>query len=1139
MGSLSDGRLIATAFITASTVWTSVACATPLHIAGLSVVPHGPTVATEMRYTRERGPTDGGRVQVFLRNDGPEAAKLSAATEITVGGATADELLRLGTWAWHDLPSAWPDEPLVLPPGALTVWSFNAAGGGEGVGTTTDLSVAGQPPLPLAIEAPDAWLSTVTFLRRAAAADHSVESVHPDTLVLHVTNAAEVAWTISACRLWTPQPGGSHRALKAGPWLERPAMFPADGRIAVGDQGGLVAEVRDLPLSFAAVELQLRSDDGAERTLWGHVRVKCERFVIGGGWLDGELPSGRSLHAADYLKTLRRMHVGCGMHGLVSGYSDDPERWAACPLESMSACRPFDQYDTDAVLPRVHAVEFLGEPQYGGGRPVPPQEVWRKLAPYQSTRLPTSVTHSEERIWRHYAGLSDHPHFDAYRVCAPAADAWQRYDRWGGEKIHWAAPLETVGDLTRSLRELNRPGPIAAWAQGPHHSWGPTGGRTRSSPTPDELRLQAWHSLSARITSLYWFNLGIKSVVKFRDLIDPITRVDREALVLAPLLLAGAAGRHERLRAADGSPDWDIATVCGPNGAVLFSLDLDYHPDPDNKTFVFGQDRAATWRFALPGYLGDVADVFRIDADGVYDARWRKEGAAVVVDGCANRVAVHVATADATLRGRLDDERLRLVAAERATGFDPAGDDDDFAALAALLEPRVSRPAESTARTAEARVGVVTSSADGLRRLTPGDDLVLGPVEATNAVVIHVEPATRGQSVLGLGGSFDHATCENLVKLPEDRQREVIASLFAPDRGIGMNLMRVCIGTSDFTGVPYYTYDDVPEGQTDPELTRFSIDKDRTHVLPMIKLARDANPDLLLFASPWSPPAWMKTSGKLGTGSVAREWYPAYARYLLAFVRAYEAEGLPIHAITVQNEPRMAHARYPTTLWTAVEQRDFIRDHLGPLFEREGVKTLVWCWDHNWNLPEFPRTILADPAAARFVDGTAFHHYEGRIEAQSALQREFPQKHLYFTEGSVFGVRGAAGLIDILRHSSRSYNAWVLMLDEHRRPNRGPHSASATCIELLDDGTVRTNFDYYMYGQFMKFIRRGAVRVDSSEPPGAPRNVVFLDPDGQFVLVAANTARSPVMFAVACGERMFSASLPARAVSTYRWPAAP
>jgi len=283
----------------------------------------------------------------------------------------------------------------------------------------------------------------------------------------------------------------------------------------------------------------------------------------------------------------------------------------------------------------------------------------------------------------------------------------------------------------------------------------------------------------------------------------------------------------------------------------------------------------------------------------------------------------------------------------------------------------------------------------------------------------------------------------------------------------------------------------------------------------------------------------MKTSGKLGTGSVAREWYPAYARYLLAFIRAYEEEGLPIHAITIQNEPRMAHPRYPTTLWTGEEQRDFIRDHLGPLFEREGVKTLIWCWDHNWNLPEFPRTILADPAAARFVDGTAFHHYEGRIEAQSALHREFPQKHVYFTEGSVFGVRGAAGLIDILRNSSRSYSAWVMMLDEHRRPNRGPHSASATCIELLDDGTVRTNVDYYMYGQFMKFIRRGAVRVESSEPAGAPRNVAFLDPDGEIVLVAANTSRSPVTFAVACGGRMFSASLPAGAVSTYRWPAAP
>lgn len=1112
--------------------------AAALEVAGTVVVPHAPTIAADLRYASPRGPTDGARVELFVVNAGTTPITLAPDAAITVGGTTPDDLVASGAWNWHDFPSQWPGEPLDLPPGALTVLSLNAAGGGWGAGTVADVSIAGHGPLRLDATPPDAWLSSVTFLRRKAA--EGIEGVHPDTLVVHVENASDRPWTIRGCRLWTPRAGGTHRALVPGGWLENPLPFPADGTIPPGQAGGLVVPVANLPLSYAAVELGLRGADGAERSLWGHVRVKRERFAIGGGWVDSALPSGRSLHSDDYLRTLRRLHVDCGMHGFVKGYTDDPARWALCPLEFMSACRPFEEYDTDAVLPRVHAVEFLGEPQYGGGRPVPPAEVREKLAPYRATRLPTSVTHSEERIWRHYAGLSDHPHFDAYRVCAPAADVWRKYDRWGGATVRWGAPLETVGDMARSLRELNRPGPIAAWSQGAADGWDPMGGRTRTSPTPDELVVQAWHVLAARITSLYWFNLSVKSLLAYRDLIEPIMLVDREALVLEPLMLEGAAGRHERTRRPDGRLDWDLSTICGPQGAVLFALDLDYRPDPERKEFAFGGPRDASWRFRLPGYLAGITDVFRIDADGVHDAHWRRDGDAVVVDARADRVAIHVAAVDAGLRGRLEARRRELVAEEQATGFDPARDDAHFARLAALREPPAGTAREAAGAAAPAAGPVVqaaVSSADGSRSLAEAGPIPLGERPAGTLPLVEIDVTDRGQAILGFGASFDHATCENLAKLTPERRREVVEKLFHPERGIGMNLMRVCIGTSDFTGVPYYSYSDVAPGETDPDLERFSIDKDRDQVLPAIRLAREANPALLLYASPWSPPAWMKTSGKLGTGSLKREWHPAFARYLLEFVKAYEAEGLPIHALTVQNEPQMSHAGYPTTLWSAEEQRDFIRDHLGPLFEREQVATKIWCWDHNWNMPEFPATILGDPAAARFVDGTAFHHYEGRVAAQGQLHRQFPDKHIYFTEGSMFGVDGARSIVEILRNWSRSYNFWVVMLDEHRRPNRGPHSASATCLELLDDGTVRTNFDYFMYGQFMKFIPRDAVRVQSTEPDGGPRNVAFLTPAGEVVLVAVNTSWSQRRFAVACGDRGFVVTLPGSSVGTYRWPA--
>lgn len=433
-------------------------------------------------------------------------------------------------------------------------------------------------------------------------------------------------------------------------------------------------------------------------------------------------------------------------------------------------------------------------------------------------------------------------------------------------------------------------------------------------------------------------------------------------------------------------------------------------------------------------------------------------------------------------------------------------------------------------------IRVIVSSQDGSHSLSKLEPLAFTSAAAATETLVEIHLDKPRQKILGLGASLEHATCHNLFKLPEEQREQVVEKLVDPQTGIGMNLMRICIGTSDFVEEPYYTYNDLPSGQTDPDLTGFSIEKDRKYILPTIHLALRKNPQLLLFASPWSPPAWMKDSGQLGTGSLLPQYYPAYANYLLKFIQAYQAEGVPIHAITVQNEPQHTDARYPTTLWNAEQQRDFIRDHLGPLFQQHQIKTQIWCWDHNWNKVRFPITILSDPQAAQYVDGTAFHHYEGRVDAQSKLHEQFPDKPIYFTEGSVFAARGALRLADILRNWARSYNGWVIMLDEHRRPNRGPHSASATCIELMDDATVRYNFDYYMMGQFMKFIQRDATCVDSTSPDSKTfRSVAFVNPDGQKVLVVVNASQQEQPFAVQVAKQSFQAEIPAASVATYLW----
>ncbi|MBN2129052.1 MAG: hypothetical protein JW741_06120 [Sedimentisphaerales bacterium] len=429
------------------------------------------------------------------------------------------------------------------------------------------------------------------------------------------------------------------------------------------------------------------------------------------------------------------------------------------------------------------------------------------------------------------------------------------------------------------------------------------------------------------------------------------------------------------------------------------------------------------------------------------------------------------------------------------------------------------------------------SSRDGSRRLSAQLPLRFTAGSGGERTVIRVDETRTFQTILGLGSSLEHSTCYNISRLPRRRQAEVVESIVDPERGIGMSLMRICMGTPDFTASAWYSYDDVPAGQTDPEMKHFSIEKDREYVLGVLKLALAQNPDLRFFASPWSPPGWMKTNDSLCGGRIDPQHFPALARYLARFVEAYEAEGIPIQAVTPQNEPGYFPNSYPTCGWTPEQQRDFIRDHLGPEFGRRAIGTKIWCYDHNFNNLRFPTTILSDPEAARYVDGTAFHHYEGKPAAMTTLHEQFPDKHVYFSEGSVFGMEGAAQIIAFLRHWARSYNAWVTIIDHEAQPNPGPHDCSPTCIVLNRDTlALDYRFDYYMYGQFMKFIRPGAARIDSDLSSESLPNVAVRNSDGTIVLVVANLKNSAVRFAITWGDDIVNAELDRESVATFRWP---
>lgn len=426
------------------------------------------------------------------------------------------------------------------------------------------------------------------------------------------------------------------------------------------------------------------------------------------------------------------------------------------------------------------------------------------------------------------------------------------------------------------------------------------------------------------------------------------------------------------------------------------------------------------------------------------------------------------------------------------------------------------------------------------------------PVSAESGTVV-VDPSKTYQTIFGLGSSFEPTTCFNLSRLSEQERADTIERLVHPTKGIGFNLVRICIGTPDFTGDPWYSYNDMPAGQTDPKLEHFSIDRDKSYIIPVIKMAREKNPDLLFFASPWSPPGWMKSTGTMIGGHLLPEHYETYAHYFVKFICAYEAEGIPIHAITVQNEPGVDRSKetdpkwfYPSCKWTAEQERDFIKNHLGPLFEREGLKTEIWCYDHNYNTEptpdgddpgiDYPRTILSDPAAAKFVDAVAFHGYAGQPSGMTTFAAEFPNFPIHFTEGSVFGLSGASRLVTLFQHGISGYNGWVTMTDTQGKPNNGPFDADSTMI-LLDHEKETTiyPFDYYMLGNFTKFIARGAKRIEASVSSFGIKCLAFQNPTGEKILIVVNSNKSPKQLALSFGEWHTAFTADEQSVSTFRW----
>lgn len=411
-------------------------------------------------------------------------------------------------------------------------------------------------------------------------------------------------------------------------------------------------------------------------------------------------------------------------------------------------------------------------------------------------------------------------------------------------------------------------------------------------------------------------------------------------------------------------------------------------------------------------------------------------------------------------------------------------------------------------------------------------------------VAITIDPRKRFQKMEGFGGAFTEAAAVTWQKLPAEKQAEVMRAYFDPHNGLGYTMGRTHINSCDFA-LGNYAHDEVAD---DFSLEHFSLARDRAAILPMLKEAMRFSGGLKLFASPWSPPAWMKTNKQMnGGGRLLPECRDVWARYYCRYIREYEKEGIPFWGLTVQNEPEASQS-WDSCLYSAEEERDFVRDYLGPTLRKEGLGYLnLMIWDHNRDgIYERARVVYDDPEAAQYVWGAAFHWYVGdHFDNLIAVHEAFPDKHLLFSEGCQeggphtgewgVGERYGRSLINDLNRWTVAWVDWNLMLDERGGPNHVGNYCSAPILVDTKAGLPLYQSSFYYLGHFSRYIRPGAERILHAGTTDALETTAFLNPDGTIAVVVMNRTEQAVPFALKYHNRAARTMSPAHSIMTLRF----
>jgi len=434
--------------------------------------------------------------------------------------------------------------------------------------------------------------------------------------------------------------------------------------------------------------------------------------------------------------------------------------------------------------------------------------------------------------------------------------------------------------------------------------------------------------------------------------------------------------------------------------------------------------------------------------------------------------------------------------------------------------------------------------------LTTGDqsarlakqNTVLSFTDAANSyATIEVNEGSTYQTVAGFGYTLTGGSVQTINTLNASRKQELLQDLFNPTSGIGVSYLRLSIGSSDLDNAPF-TYDDMPAGQTDVNLTNFNISPDNA-LISMLKDILAINPNIKIIAAPWSAPVWMKDNGNFKNGRLKPEYYGAYAQYFVKYIKAMQAAGISITAVTPQNEPLNPY-NTPSLVMEAPQQAQFIKANLGPAFEAAGITTKIVVYDHNCDVPEYPISILNDPAANKYVDGSAFHLYAGEISALSTVHNAHPNKNLYFTEQYTAAGGSFAGdlkwhvknvVIGSMRNWSINAMEWNLASNATFDPHTdGGCSDCKGAITINSTDSYAKNVAYYIIAHASKFVPAGSVRIASTEAGGLS-SVAFKTPAGKHVLIVENDNTFALTFNVKYNGKWVVTKLDGGAVGTYVW----